>query len=43
MRGRRVVVPGLINKLFLLLIRFFPRRLVLAAMDRQHRRSAQRT
>ena len=43
MRGRRVVVPGLINKLFLLLIRFFPRRLLLAAMDRQHRRSAQRT
>ena len=33
MRGQRVVVPGLANKLIALLIRLVPRRLLLAAVD----------
>ena len=45
MRGERVVIPGLANKLIALLIRLVPRRLLLAAVDRRQsrRRSAQRT
>ena len=39
MRGRRTVVPGLLNKLIVVLIRLFPRRLLLAIIDfRQSRR-----
>jgi hypothetical protein len=43
MRGRRTVVPGLANKLITVLIRFFPRRLLLAMVDsrQSRRRSAQ--
>ncbi len=39
-----MVVPGLANKLITLLIRVFPRRLLLAIVDRRQRRrrSAQR-
>jgi len=45
MRGRRIVVPGMINKAVIAGIRFAPRRLLLALLDaRQHRRrSARRT
>ncbi|HZL61354.1 MAG TPA: SDR family oxidoreductase [Pseudolabrys sp.] len=45
MRGQRMVVPGLGNKLITLLIRVFPRRLLLAVVDRRQsrRRSAQGT
>ncbi len=45
MRGQRVVVPGLANKLVSLLIRVVPRRILLAAVDsrQSRRRSAQRT
>ncbi len=45
MQGRRTVIPGLANKLITLLIRVFPRRLLLAIVDRRQsrRRSAQRT
>jgi len=45
MRGQRMIVPGLANKLIALLIRVFPRRLLLAIVDRRqsHRRSAQGT
>lgn len=45
MQGRRVVVPGALNKLALLLIRIVPRRLLLAALDRRQsrRRSAPET
>jgi hypothetical protein len=45
MQGRRTIVPGLANKLITLLIRVFPRRLLLAMVDRRQsrRRSAQRT
>ena len=45
MQGRRMIVPGLANKLVTLLIRVFPRRLLLAIVDRRQsrRRSAQRT
>jgi short-subunit dehydrogenase len=44
MQGRRVIVPGLANKLVSTLIRVFPRRLLLGAVDRRQsrRRSAQR-
>jgi short-subunit dehydrogenase len=41
MRGQRVVVPGLLNKLIVVLIRLFPRRLLLAIIDsRQARRKS---
>jgi hypothetical protein len=41
MQGRRVVVPGALNKLITLLIRLIPRRLLLAAVDsRQNRRKS---
>jgi short-subunit dehydrogenase len=45
MQGRRVVVPGLFNKLVVLLIRLMPRRLLLAVLDarQSRRRSAPRT
>jgi uncharacterized protein len=45
MRGQRTIVPGLANKLITLLIRVFPRRLLLAIVDNRQsrRRSAQRT
>jgi uncharacterized protein len=44
MRGHRTVVPGLPNKLVTLLIRIFPRRLLLRLVDsrQSRRRSAQR-
>ncbi len=38
MQGRRTVVPGLINKLIILLVRYVPRSLVLALMDARQRR-----
>ncbi len=38
MQGRRTVVPGLINKLIVLLIRITPRSLVLALVDARQRR-----
>ena len=38
MQGRRTVVPGLINKLVVLVIRIIPRRLVLALVDARQRR-----
>ena len=39
MRGQRTVVPGLVNKLVIILIRLVPRRLLLAAVgSRQSRR-----
>jgi short-subunit dehydrogenase len=45
MQGRRMIVPGFANKLITLLIRVFPRRLLLAIVDRRQsrRRSAQQT
>ena len=45
MRGKRVVVPGLANKLVTVLIRLVPRRLLLKAVDsrQNRRRSAPRT
>jgi short-subunit dehydrogenase len=45
MQGRRTVVPGPINKLVTILIRVFPRRLLLRIMDsrQSRRRSARRT
>ena len=45
MRGQRIIVPGLANKLIALLIRVFPRRLLLAIVGRRQsrRRSAQGT
>lgn len=45
MRGQRTVVPGMLNKLIVVLIRLFPRRLLLAIIDsrQSRRRSAQRT
>ena len=45
MQGRRMVVPGLVNKLITILIRIFPRRLLLRIVDsrQSRRRSAQRT
>jgi short-subunit dehydrogenase len=45
MQGRRTVIPGFANKLITVLIRAFPRRLLLAIVDRRQsrRRSAQRT
>jgi uncharacterized protein len=38
MQGRRTVVPGLSNKLIVLLLRFIPRGLVLALVDARQRR-----
>jgi uncharacterized protein len=45
MQGKRVVVPGFINKLVVLLLRFVPHGILLAAVDsrQSRRRSAQRT
>jgi len=45
MRGRRTVVPGLINKAVVTMIRFAPRRLLLGLVDarQRRRRSAPRT
>jgi short-subunit dehydrogenase len=45
MRGQRVVIPGLTNKLVTFLIRIVPRRALLAAVDsrRSRRRRAPRT
>lgn len=45
MQGRRTVVPGLSNKLIVLLLRFIPRGLVLALVDarQRQRRPARRT
>jgi uncharacterized protein len=45
MDGRRTIVPGLINKLVTVLIRTFPRRLLLKVVDsrQRRRRSAQGT
>lgn len=37
MEGRRLVVPGLINKLIVALAPFMPRRILLAAVDRRQR------
>ena len=43
MRGQRVVIPGLANRLVAVLVRLVPRRLLLAAVDsrQRRRRSAQ--
>ena len=38
MQGRRTVVPGLVNKLVILVIRIVPRRIVLALVDARQRR-----
>ena len=45
MRGQRVVVPGLANRLVTILVRIVPRRLLLKMVDsrQRRRRSAQRT
>lgn len=45
MQGKRTIIPGLANKLIVLLIRLIPRGLLLAAVDRiqSRRRSARRT
>ncbi len=45
MQGQRTIVPGLANRLTALLIRAFPRRLLLAVVDRRQRRrrSAQKS
>jgi uncharacterized protein len=45
MRGKRVVVPGLANKLIAIFVRIVPRRLLLRMVDsrQSRRRSAQRT
>jgi short-subunit dehydrogenase len=45
MRGQRMVVPGLANKLITILVRIFPRRLLLRIVDsrQSRRRSAQGT
>ena len=45
MRGQRTIVPGPLNKLLVLLIRLFPRRLAMAVVDRRQsrRRPAPRT
>ena len=42
MLGRRVVVPGTLNKVLAALIRFIPRRILLAAIDARQRRRAAR-
>jgi short-subunit dehydrogenase len=38
MKGRRIVVPGAINKLITFFIRIIPRRLILAFVDHRQRR-----
>ena len=38
MGGHRTIVPGLANKVVMLLLRFIPRRFVLAAVDRRQAR-----
>jgi short-subunit dehydrogenase len=45
MQGKRTIVPGLVNKLIILLLRFIPRGLLLAAVGyrQSRRRSAPRT
>jgi short-subunit dehydrogenase len=45
MRGQRTIVPGPLNKLLVLLIKLFPRRLVMVVVDRRQcrRRPAPRT
>ena len=45
MRGQRTIIPGPLNKLLVLLIRLFPRRLAMAVVDRRQsrRRPASRT
>jgi short-subunit dehydrogenase len=45
MQGRRTIIPGLLNKLLVLLIRLLPRRVVMAVVDRRQsrRRPAPRT
>lgn len=45
MQGKRTIIPGLVNKLIILLIRVIPRGLLLAAVSarQSRRRSAQRT
>ena len=45
MRGQRTIIPGPLNKLLVLLIRLFPRRLAMAVVDRRQsrRRPAPRT
>jgi short-subunit dehydrogenase len=37
MRGQRTVVPGIVNKVLILLVRFFPRSLLLALIDARQR------
>ncbi len=45
MQGRRTIIPGFLNKLIVMLIRFLPRSLLLAAVDfrQSRRRPAPRT
>ena len=38
MRGQRTIIPGLLNKLLVLLIKLFPRRVAMAVVDRRQRR-----
>ena len=38
MQGRRTIIPGLLNKLLVLLIKLFPGRLVMAVVDRRQSR-----
>ena len=38
MQGRRMIIPGLLNKLLVLLIKLFPRRLVMGVGDRRQSR-----
>ena len=38
MRGQRTIVPGPLNKLLVLLIKLFPRRVAMAVVDRRQRR-----
>ena len=38
MDGHRTIVPGLLNRLIVMTIRFVPRRFLLAVLDRRQRR-----
>ena len=38
MAGKRTIIPGLVNRLIILLIRFMPRVLLLAALDKRQAR-----
>ena len=38
MAGKRTIIPGLVNRLVILLIRFMPRSLLLAALDKRQAR-----